>query len=194
MVLNFNVFAQNHAVQNLDSLKTKNTNELVKMRQIDSLNALHNNPNYTAYTLGDTTKKVVNKQVEGMISFAKTLLGTPYRYSGSTPSGFDCSGFISYVLGNFGFSFGRSSYTIAEFGKTVRLAEIQPGDLMFFKGRNANSSQIGHIAMVIEVNENEINFIHSSTSRGVVIENFKTSKYYIPRFVKAKRMDYGGGQ
>lgn len=131
------------------------------------------------------------KQIDEMISFAKTFLGTPYRYSGSSPSGFDCSGFINYVMGSFGFSLPRSSYSIAELGKTVKLSEIQPGDLLFFKGRNVNSTTVGHVAMVVEANEHEIKMIHSSTSRGVIIENFKDSKYYIPRFIKAKRMEYG---
>lgn len=130
------------------------------------------------------------KHVNDMISFAKSLLGTPYRYSGTSPSGFDCSGFINYVMGSFGFSLPRSSYSIAELGKTVKLSEVQPGDLLFFKGRNINSTAVGHVAMVVEVNEHEIKMIHSSTSRGVIIENFKTSKYYIPRFIKAKRMEY----
>ncbi len=130
------------------------------------------------------------KQIDEMISFAKTFLGTPYRYAGSAPSGFDCSGFISYVMGSIGLSIPRSSYGIAEIGKTIKLADVQPGDLLFFKGRNINSTTVGHVAMVVEANENEIKMIHASTSRGVVIDNFKASKYYIPRFIKAKRMEY----
>jgi cell wall-associated NlpC family hydrolase len=141
----------------------------------------------------DTIQKKNSKQVDEIISFAKTFLGTPYRYAGSTPSGFDCSGFISYVFGNFGLNLVHSSYGMAEFGETVRIADIQPGDLMFFKGSNLNSTRVGHVAMVIEVTPNAIKFIHSSTSRGVVIDNFKTSKYFIPRFIKAKRLDYGQG-
>lgn len=139
----------------------------------------------------DSIVKKNSQQVDELISFAKRFLGTPYRYAGSTPSGFDCSGFINYIFGNFGFELTRSSYGLAEFGETVKLADIQPGDLMFFKGRNVNSSQVGHVAMVIEVSPDAIKFIHSSSSRGVVIDNFKTSKYYIPRFIKAKRLDYG---
>ncbi len=139
----------------------------------------------------DTLVKKNSQQVDELISFAKKFLGTPYRYAGTTPSGFDCSGFINYVFGNFGFQLTRTSYGLAEFGQTVKLAEIQPGDLMFFKGSNANSAQVGHVAMVIEVTPDAIKFIHSSTSRGVVVDNFKTSKYYVPRFIKAKRLDYG---
>ncbi len=139
----------------------------------------------------DTLVKKNSKQVDEIISYAKKFLGTPYKYAGSTPSGFDCSGFINYVMGNFGFELTRTSYGLAEFGSTVKLADIQPGDLLFFKGSNINSSQVGHVAMVVEVSSSAIMFIHSSTSRGVTIENFKTSKYFIPRFIKAKRLDYG---
>ncbi len=140
----------------------------------------------------DTLKKN-SEQVDQIISFAKTFLGTPYRYAGTTPSGFDCSGFISYVFGNFGFSLIHSSYGMAELGATVKLAEVQPGDLLFFKGSNVNSTQVGHVAMVTEVRPDAILFIHSATG-GVMINNFKTSKYYISRFIKAKRLDYGQGR
>jgi cell wall-associated NlpC family hydrolase len=132
-----------------------------------------------------------SQQVDAMITFAKKFMGTPYRYSGTTPSGFDCSGFISYIFGNFGFDLVHSSYGMAEYGKTVKLADIRPGDLMFFKGSSTKSKQIGHVAMVVEVTPDAIKFIHSSTSRGVTIDNFKTSKYYIPRYITAKRLDYG---
>lgn len=131
-----------------------------------------------------------SEQVDEIISFAKKFLGTPYRYAGSTPSGFDCSGFISYVMGNFGISLARTSYGMAEFGRTVKLSEIQPGDLMFFKGSNVRSTQIGHVGMVIEVSPGMIKFIHSAHT-GVVIDNFINSKYYVPRFIKAKRLDFG---
>lgn len=139
----------------------------------------------------DSVRPKNSEQVDEIISFAKKYLGTPYHYAGSTPSGFDCSGFIYYVMGNFGMEVTRSSYGLAEFGETVKLADIRPGDLMFFKGRNVNTTRVGHVALVIEVTPDAIRFIHASSSRGVTIDNFKTSKYYIPRFIKAKRLDYG---
>jgi len=129
-------------------------------------------------------------QVDAIINYAKSFLGVPYRYGGTTPSGFDCSGFINYIFGNFGFDLVRTSYGLAELGTTVKLSEIQPGDLMFFKGSNVNSSSVGHVALVVEVTPDAIKFIHSANT-GVRIDNFKTSQYYIQRYIKTKRLDYG---
>jgi cell wall-associated NlpC family hydrolase len=142
-------------------------------------------------TSRDTIIYKNSQQVDNLINYAKKFLGTPYRSAGTTPSGFDCSGFISYIFGNFGFDLVHSSYGMAEYGTTVKLADIRPGDLMFFKGRSTSSSRVGHVAMVVDVKPDGIYFIHSSTSQGVIINNFKTSKYYIPRYITTKRLDYG---
>jgi len=146
----------------------------------------------SASVSADTLVPVKNsEQVDELIGFAKRFLGTPYKWAGMTPSGFDCSGFISYIFGNFGFKLVHSSYQMAELGETVKIAEVRPGDLLFFKGTSTSSTRVGHVAMVIEVKPGAIMFIHSSTSRGVVIDNFVTSKHYIARFMKAKRLDFG---
>ena len=129
-------------------------------------------------------------QVDAIINYAKRFLGVPYRYGGTTPSGFDCSGFINYIFGSFGFDLVRTSYGLAELGTTVMLSEIRPGDLMFFKGSNVNSSSVGHVALVVEVTPEAIKFIHSANT-GVRIDNFKTSQSYIQRYIKTKRLDYG---
>jgi len=142
-------------------------------------------------TRSDSIVKKNNPKADAIISYAKTFLGVPYRYGGSTPSGFDCSGFINYIFGNFGFSLVRSSFGLADLGETIALSNIQPGDLLFFKGSNINSSTVGHVALVVEVAPNTLKFIHSANG-GVRIENFVTSKYYIQRYIKAKRLDYGG--
>ena len=153
--------------------------------------SIHKDDLKSIISFDDTVTVKNSKQVDEIISFAKTFLGTPYHYAGSSPSGFDCSGFIYYIMGNFGMTLTHSSYGLAEFGESVMLSEIRPGDLMFFKGRNVNSTQVGHVSMVVEVTTESIMFIHSSTSRGFVIENFKTSRYFIPRYLKAKRLDFG---
>ena len=125
--------------------------------------------------------------VDNMLGFAKTFLGTPYLSSGASPTGFDCSGFVSYVLGNFGMDVIHSSYGLAEYGRTVKLSEAKPGDLMFFKGSNSGSSRIGHVAIIYEVNPTEgIKFIHASSSKGITIDRFNGSAYYVPRYVTTK--------
>lgn len=130
--------------------------------------------------------------VDNMLSFAKTFLGTPYLSSGASPTGFDCSGFVSYILGNFGMDVIHSSYGLAEYGRTVKLSEARPGDLMFFKGSNSGSSRIGHVAIVYEIHPSEgIKFIHASSSKGITIDRFTGSAYYVPRYVTTKRLDYG---
>jgi cell wall-associated NlpC family hydrolase len=140
----------------------------------------------------DTVPHNNSAYVDNMLGFAKTFLGTPYLSSGASPTGFDCSGFVSYVLGNFGFNVIHSSYGLAEYGRTVKLSEARPGDLMFFKGSNASSSRIGHVAIIYEVNATEgIKFIHASSSRGITIDRFNGSGYYVPRYVTTKRLDYG---
>lgn len=150
------------------------------------------NTSADSVTITSSSSDSLNEYVDEIILFAKRFLGTPYHWAGATPSGFDCSGFIYYVMGNFGIQLSRSSPGIAEFGKTVKLADLQPGDLMFFKGSNIHSTGVGHVAMVVEVVNGQIKFIHSSTSRGVVIDTFNASQYYVPRYIKSKRLDYGG--
>lgn len=167
------------------------TQEEIDSLENDAAGTLTVLPDTLVFPKADSIRPKNSEQVDEIISFAKKYLGTPYHYAGSTPSGFDCSGFIYYVMGNFGMEVTRSSYGLAEFGETVKLADIRPGDLMFFKGRNVNTTRVGHVALVIEVTPDAIRFIHASSSRGVTIDNFKTSKYYIPRFIKAKRLDYG---
>ena len=140
----------------------------------------------------DTVPQNNSAYVDNMLSFAKTFLGTPYLSSGASPTGFDCSGFVSYVLGNFGMDVIHSSYGLAEYGRTVKLSDARPGDLMFFKGSNASSGRIGHVAIIYEVHPTEgIKFIHASSSKGITIDRFNGSAYYVPRYVTTKRLDYG---
>lgn len=119
----------------------------------------------------------------------ETHLGTPYKYGGVTPSGFDCSGLFYAVFKDFGVKLSRSSRGLAHHGVEVELENLQPGDLLFFKGRNINSKTIGHVAMVIELTDGSFKMIHSC-SRGVIIDEYSEISYYRKRFVTARRLDY----
>jgi cell wall-associated NlpC family hydrolase len=133
------------------------------------------------------SKKTVSK-VESLINLAQSYLGTPYRYGGTSDKGFDCSGFINTVFEWLDIKLPRSSREIAQMGYTVAWNELMPGDFVFFS-RSSKSHSIGHIGMIVEVGDNMIKMIHSSTSKGVVEENIVNMPYYRNRFVTAKRFD-----
>jgi uncharacterized protein YycO len=121
--------------------------------------------------------------VDDIISYAKNYLGTPYRYGGRSSKGFDCSGFVSYVLGHFGISVSRSSASMANNGTAVDRSELQKGDLLFF-ATTRGRGRVSHVGMYIGNGQ----FIHSSTwGKGVVITDLNDD-YYTRCFVKAKRV------
>jgi cell wall-associated NlpC family hydrolase len=107
-------------------------------------------------------------------------------YGGASPTGFDCSGFIQYVFKEFGYSIARTAGDQSLFGFDVTLSEVQPGDLLYFKGRNVKSTAIGHVGMVTAVKDGKIEFIHAA-GKSVRMDVFNNSSYYVPRFIKARR-------
>lgn len=116
-----------------------------------------------------------------IVAFAKKYLGSKYVYGGSSPSGFDCSGFTSYVYKNFGYSLTRTSSGQSSQGKAVSKSELQPGDLVCFS-KSSGSKKIGHVGIYI----GEGKFIHAANARkGVIISNLTGSGFY---FVKARRI------
>jgi Cell wall-associated hydrolases (invasion-associated proteins) len=130
---------------------------------------------------------VADTVVENIISFSKQYLGTPYRYSGTTSSGFDCSGFVGHLFKSKGVELPRNSSAMAKVGEAVDKGNLQPGDLVFFKGRGRRGG-VGHVGMVVQANDSSVLMVHSSTSRGVVVEDITKSAYFKKRFIKAKRI------
>ena len=112
--------------------------------------------------------------VEQLILAAKENIGVPYRSGGITPEGFDCSGLMYNIFDLYHIKLPHSSYDQAKLGQVIALENAQKGDLIFFK---TNGRQISHVGMVVEVNENELKFIHSSTSSGVIISSTNETYY-----------------
>ena len=114
---------------------------------------------------------------------AEDYLGTPYKYAGQKPStGFDCSGFTSYVLRQYKIALSPASAEQAKQGRPVPVERVQPADLIFF---SEGKSKVSHVALVVTRNKKGIVCIHSTTSRGVVMENITTSKYWNPKILFA---------
>lgn len=127
------------------------------------------------------------EQISQLLDYASQFKGTRYRSGSSSPKGFDCSGFTSFVFKKFGYDLNRSSSSQVNNGTPVAKNELQPGDLVFFNGR-AVGKRVGHVGIVTEVKDNgTFEFIHSSNSRGVVVSSSE-EPYYKRRYVGANRV------
>jgi cell wall-associated NlpC family hydrolase len=122
-------------------------------------------------------KPVQNDEVE-VLTIARDLLGTPYVWAGSTPEGFDCSGFIYYAFNKAGMKMGRYS-SEGYYNRAYYVNDPQPGDLVFFE--NTYKPGISHMGIYLGNNE----FIHASDS-GVTITNLD-NPYYKKHFEGFKR-------
>jgi len=108
------------------------------------------------------------------------VLGTPYKWGGTTEKGFDCSGFIIYIFDQFKVKLPRTSSTQAQTGTEVSQDELREGDLVFF---NTSGNGISHAGIYM----GDGKFAHSSSSKGVVVSKLSDS-YYKERYVTARRV------
>ncbi len=118
-----------------------------------------------------------------MPSHASDFLGKQYVYGAKGPNTFDCSGFTSHVLREFGITLLGSSMSQAKQGRAVLLADAQPGDIVYFQ--NA-SGRVNHVALVVANSAVGLEVVHATTSRGVVRDNITTSSYWAPRLAGAR--------
>ena len=115
--------------------------------------------------------------------YALQYVGSPYVYGGSSPSGFDCSGFTTYVMKHFGYSINRTASGQMDNGVSVSKGQLQPGDLVFFNNGNS-SKRATHVGIYIGGGE----FVHASTSTTGVIISDLNSSYYSRTYVGARRL------
>lgn len=128
-----------------------------------------------------------NKLAEQIIESASKNLGAPYKYAGTTKSGFDCSGLVFTTFNQYDIKLPRSSADQAKVGIDLgkNISKAQKGDLIFFKTNNR--SKINHVGIVTKTKDDEVEFIHSSTSKGVIISSTKES-YYERTFTQLNRI------
>lgn len=123
------------------------------------------------------------KKRQKIVDYAKEQIGVGYTYAGTSPkTGFDCSGLTSYVMKEFKIKLSPASAEQAKQGNPIPLEKVQPGDLVIF----GDKSHIQHVAMVVDRNKSGIYCIHSTNSRGVVVDNITTSKYWKPLTLYAR--------
>ena len=134
-------------------------------------------------------KKVTkpNPQIEKVINTAQSYIGVPYRFGGTTRNGLDCSGLVMLSYQAINIKLPRNSKEMSEVGKPVKESELLPGDLVFFS--KSYSTAISHTGLIIEASSQSAKFIHSSTSKGVRIDDLNSS-YWHPLFKSARRIVY----
>ncbi len=119
---------------------------------------------------------------KSLTSYAGKFKGTKYQYGGGSPKGFDCSGLTYYVFNKFDIDLPRGSYNQAKSGKRIMLKQTKAGDLVFFGKRG----KVNHVAMVLKNSSSGVEVIHSTSSRGVIVENISKSTYWKPRILFAR--------
>lgn len=158
-----------------DLIKKNQTLLLVPLKSSNTATPSKASSSVKVKALSISPAPVSISKVQAVISEAKKYIGTPYKWGGITPSGFDCSGYVNYVFKKVGVSLPRT--TSAIWSSTKSVGSPKPGDFVFFKTVSNSPSHIG-----IYLGGNQ--FIHAS-SHGVMISNI-TLSYWKTRFIGAR--------
>lgn len=133
----------------------------------------------------ETSSKEVSRQAKQVIEEASENLGSPYKAGGIDKKGFDCSGLVFMSFKKIDISLPRKSIDMSKTGRVINKNDIRKGDLIFFKTNG--KSEINHVGLVVDVDDDEIKFIHSSSQLGVIISSTK-EPYYGKSFAQANRI------
>ena len=184
MIVCCSTFASNNTIHNviLNEFSTLGTSINGINTDPKKKNTVLNDKNATDIFIENNTESYLALQ---LINVASDKLGTGYRSGGTTPAGFDCSGLMYSTFKKFDITLPRSSHEMAEIGTEINPENAKKGDLIFFINRGQH--RINHVGMIVEINGDEINFIHSSTQGGVIISSLKES-YYERTFKQINRI------
>ncbi|MDP4160659.1 MAG: C40 family peptidase [Bacillota bacterium] len=127
-----------------------------------------------------TSSSISSQKVSAIIATSKKYIGVPYVFGGTTPAGFDCSGFVGYVFSKNGISLPRNSRDQFKVGTSVSRSNLKPGDLVFFS--MAKNGVIDHMGIYLGNNQ----FINAASSKGVTI--YTMGPYWQSSYVGAKRV------
>lgn len=136
--------------------------------------------------IGTSSSSTSDKKVNKIIVHAKSFEGTRYKFGGTTKAGMDCSGLVYTSFKKENIDLPRVSQDMAMRGKRIYIGELTRGDLIFFQTRKKGSG-INHVGLVVEARNGKVRFIHSTSSRGVIISSL-SERYWRDAYVLAKRI------
>ncbi|MCK0123694.1 C40 family peptidase [Gelidibacter sp. F2691] len=133
-----------------------------------------------------TPSGATNQVAENVLDYAMQFEGVKYKYGGTTKKGMDCSGLIVTSFDSENIPLPRTTGDLAVTGDWIDLTEVEKGDLLFFATQR-NSRKVSHVGIVTEARNGNVEFIHASTSSGVIVSNL-AEKYWYFAFVQARRV------
>ena len=128
----------------------------------------------------------VSKTAAKIIKHAKSYEGTRYKYGGLNKRGIDCSGLIYNSFLEEDIAMPRTTNALSTHGDWVDVKEVKVGDLLFFATKK-NSRKVNHVAIVTKSLPGKVEFIHSTTSRGVITSNL-SERYWYLAYDQARRV------
>ncbi|WP_299108285.1 C40 family peptidase [uncultured Tenacibaculum sp.] len=134
-------------------------------------------------------KNITNKEVtvaDKIVWTAVSYKGVPYKFGGMSKRGMDCSGLIHTSFKQRNVDLPRTSREMYTKGYDIPLKKVKRGDLLFFKTARKRG-KVNHVGLVTSVKNGDIHFIHSTSSRGVIVTSL-WQKYWRKAFIKAKRI------
>ena len=129
---------------------------------------------------------VASKTASKIIRHAKSFEGTRYKYGGTTKKGMDCSGLVVTAFKKENIILPRTTTDLSKRGDWIDVKKVKKGDLLFFATKKS-SRKINHVGIVTTSRPGYVEFIHTSSSRGVMISNL-AEKYWYLAYVQARRV------
>ena len=168
------------ALKKAKPVKGRSLSDLKITQPTAKINTLKNPDTANSKFVSNGETFITAEQGEEIVAFAKKFMGVPYVFGGTTPKGFDCSGFLQYVFKQHGINIPRLADEQYLLGKAVKTSQLSVGDLVFFSTYLPGASHCGFYV-------GDGKFLHTSSSKGVRIDSLD-SEYWKPKFLGGKKI------
>ncbi len=133
-----------------------------------------------------TITSSTSKEIKNIIAHAKSFEGTRYKYGGDSKRGMDCSGLVVTAFMKEDIKLPRTTADLSKTGDWIDVKAVKEGDLLFFATKK-NSRKVNHVGIVTKTRPGYVEFIHSTTSKGV-IRSTLSERYWYLAYVQARRI------